>query len=480
MPERYIFDAKILEFAEEQSSSDIYISVKLVLLTSDINLNKVQFSPEFITEIATNKQNYLSVPLVAEIDKLNKKQYKNLTHKYNSKTGQFGTSMIGSFVDFSTDEVDGVLRLIGEARIPKRFEATVEALQELYEEQNLKFSYEVLVSSYTVSNGIKFIDVGGGTLIGMAVVSDPAVPAAKAMALVAALEKDNLIEGGEFVSKVRSKDMTCEEFFANSKVKLVEKAELDLTQIQRKIYNYCRESMGENWWNWDVVEFSVNYFILMSWDDGDYYKVTFTVNGNDLTFSPKVKVAKNYTEIPEEDENEMAELKELQDSLAKALAEIETFKAQIADKDKIIAEKEAALATKETELATVNEKVNTLSASVLEKDNLIKELEPFKAEVEKINLEKAEAEKVTKRTKMKEKYSKLLSAEVIALPEIAEAIENLNESVLQAKVTELALAAAEKDQKKPDGKKVTLASRITDNIELSGSEPNSLRAKYSL
>jgi hypothetical protein len=80
---------------------------------------------------------------------------------------------------------------------------------------------------------------------------------------------------------------------------------------------------------------------------------------------------------------------------------------------------------------------------------------------------------------MKTKYAKLLSAEVMAQKEIAEAIEALNESVLKDKVTELALAAAEKDTKKND-KKTEIATRITDNIDLSGAEPTSLRAKYSL
>jgi hypothetical protein len=99
--------------------------------------------------------------------------------------------MIGSFIDFEVNENGEVVELIGTARIPKRFYFTCEALKELYEEGNLKFSYEIAVGEYSVSDGVKYVDKSDkNSLIGMCVVSTPAVPKAKATMLSAEIEKD--------------------------------------------------------------------------------------------------------------------------------------------------------------------------------------------------------------------------------------------------------------------------------------------------
>src|SRR5690606_37755299 len=115
---------------------------------------------------------------------------------------------------------------------------------------------------------------------------------------------------------------------------------------------------------------------------------------------------------------EMAELKELQESLANALAEIETLKAQIADKDKVLAEKDEIIQSRETEIATLKENVNTLSETVVAKDAEIASLSEIKVNYETLMAEKAEADKAQKVAALKEKYSKLLSAEIMAETEI--------------------------------------------------------------
>jgi hypothetical protein len=462
LPEKFIFDASILEFASEQESNDIYMTVKLILLTSEVNLNGLKYSDDFIKEIEENKQKYLSIPLVAEVDKLNRKQYGNLTHKFNSKTQKFETSMIGSFVDFSTDVVDGVLRLIGEVRIPKRFGATVEALQELYASDSLKFSYEILVSDYNVVNGIKYVDKSDkNSIIGMAVVSDPAVPEAKAFMLVAALEKDfNNVDGGVNMSKVRSKEMTCEEFFADSKV--VKIGELDLLQVRLKIFSQLENVLGSEWWNFDVMEMGVDYIILLKCDNGGLYRIDYSINSDEVVLSEIYKVSKNYIKI-EEVQEKMADLEKLQDNLTAALAEIESLKTEIANKEVTITEKDGIIASKDEELATVNASVVTLSESVITQKQEIETLQASKDELDAINAEKAETEKAEKVVALKEKYSDLLSAETLELPEIDEAIQNLNESVLQAKVTEFALEAI---VKKSEEAKVDTAKRVTEDMAL--------------
>jgi len=204
----------------------------------------------------------------------------------------------------------------------------------------------------------------------------------------------------------------------------------------------------------------------------DYYSFDYVINNNEIIFSPIIKVSKEYIEISEGERNKM-ELKELETKVAELEKSIADKDATIATKDTEIAQKSQELETKQNEIAEKDKQIETLSASVIEKDNAIKELEPYKAEVERINAEKSEVEKAEKKIAIKEKYSKLLSAEILAETEIASAIENLDEKVLNERVVQYALEKSEKNkEKKPV---ITTASRITENISING---NSVVDKY--
>ena len=76
--------------------------------------------------------------------------------------------------------------LIGEARIPKRNPRLCETILSMYQAGTLSFSFEILASEMTETDGVMVIDAAeGNELIGMAVVSTPAYPEATALALVA-------------------------------------------------------------------------------------------------------------------------------------------------------------------------------------------------------------------------------------------------------------------------------------------------------
>lgn len=455
-------DARVIALGEE--SNDMYMSLDMVFLTSEVNLNNVQFEEDFIYGIEQEKEKYLGLPLVADLSMLESGKYDKLTHKF--KKGKFGTQAIGSFVDFRTNKNGDVLELIASARVWKRNEKTCAALEELYaSDEGLKFSYEILVGKYTVENGIKKVPKDdSNNPIGSCVVSTPAVPASRARLLIAeALEADFIndknFEGGEIME--RNQNPTVEEFFKNAVIKL-NMAELDLSQIRKKIYNQLRSMLGDKYYYYDVVEMGVDYIILLHSEQSDYYKCDYTVSENEVTVSNMRQVTKTYQDVSQNSEGDdnMAQLAEIQAKLDAALAEVESLKSQIT-------EKETALAEKEKEIAEANSKIETLSASVIEKDNIIKELEPFKAEVEKINAEKAEAELAQKKEKLKNKYSKLLSAEVMTSTEVAEAIENLNEDLLKNKVVEVAL---EKAEKKDEKKEYVTASKIIDDVKVGSSD----------
>jgi len=88
---------KVLELSQE---NDIYMTLKLLLITSNPNLNKCVFTPDFIHEVVENKDFYIGgVSLVAERNKLEAGK-KNLGHGL-SKSGELISDVIGSFSDFS-------------------------------------------------------------------------------------------------------------------------------------------------------------------------------------------------------------------------------------------------------------------------------------------------------------------------------------------------------------------------------------------
>lgn len=115
-----------------------------------------------------------------------------LTHRLNKTSGIFESEQIGSFFSFAKEIDNGVISLLGEARIPKRNPILCDTLMRLYEAGALNFSFEILVGNATRMDGITLIDAAeGNELIGMAVVTTPACPEATALKLIAEDENDS-------------------------------------------------------------------------------------------------------------------------------------------------------------------------------------------------------------------------------------------------------------------------------------------------
>ncbi len=480
IPERILCTAKVIAMGEEvEPVNDLYLSLKMIFLTSAENLNHIEFQTDFIEGVVEDQEKLITMPVVVDVANLVAGKYDKLTHKY--KNGKFGTQQIGGFYKFETIQNGEVLELIAYARIWKRDDKVILALEELYgSDEGLSFSYECLIGKYVSEGGKKKIPKDpSNNPIGSAVVSFPAVLASKALLLAETYKEnfiDNQIQGGEKME--RDKNLTQEQFFANTKIHFI--SELDISQVQRKVFNKLKAKLKDTYWEYDSTDMGVDYLIMKNYNTADLLRVDFTVGEDDITITEMYAVDKTYTRKKSKEDDEVATIAELEARVKDLEIQIASKDTIITDKDKFIAEKETALATKETELSTANEKIETLSASVLEKDKEIETLQAAKTELDTIKAEQEKVLQAEKKEALKTKYSKLLSAEIMKEEAIVAAIENLDESVLKDKVTELALAAAEKDAKKDEKKKPEFATRIIDNIELSGTEPNSLRAKYQL
>lgn len=171
-------------------ANDIYMAVRVKMLSDRRNLNDMHVTAAFIQQVIEDRAQYIGTPLVVDRHRLESGQYGRLTHLQDDRTGAFSTEQVGSFINFeAAQEPDGETVLVGTARIEKRFGRICEAIQELYERDQLCVSYEIMASSYMQTPAETIIDAAeGNCLIGMCIVSVPAYEDARALALVASTE----------------------------------------------------------------------------------------------------------------------------------------------------------------------------------------------------------------------------------------------------------------------------------------------------
>jgi len=475
-------NARVIEISS--GNNDIYMTLQVLLLTNQVNQNKAIFSNEFIDYVVQNKDFYIGLPLVAERVKLERLS-RFLGHTLD-KNGEFHTDQIGSYVDFykSTDD-NGVTSLFGTARVSKRFPLVCDAIQTLYEQDSLFFSIECLVAEYTYNDdGTRTIDViAGNELFGDCIVSKPAEERSKAHMLIA--EALNIDMGGE--------KLNIKKFFENTKV--IDISELDIQRVQSLVYEKCCEAYPDCC-DMYCLEIGTNYMVLVDYE-GELCKVDFLVVGDSVTVSDCYKVNKSYTRVqdsdmedsetldineiensaepvkdgePIKDEPEMEDAQEeseIEDSACGKKKGMEDETSQIEDsKEKAKCEENAEiLETSNTELSELKEKLAILSESLIAKDKEIAELTECKLQLDEINKVKLEKELSEKKISLRNKYSEILGDEILNKVEVAEAIESLNESILQNEVVRIALEKA--SNKKPEVKQVKyVSSKINDDISI--------------
>lgn len=186
------FTASVISLSQAKPS-DIYLTLKMRMFEAEkANLNGVAVTEGFIDEIVNNSQDYVCIPLCADVDTLTAGAYDKLGHCYDAQTGTFDTQQIGGFCAFEKEHNTEGVALVGTARVMKRNAQVCDALKEMFASGNLHFSFEVSCADWQVlENGT--VQIGASEhnkLEGMCVVSNPAYRCAKALQLVA--ESGNL------------------------------------------------------------------------------------------------------------------------------------------------------------------------------------------------------------------------------------------------------------------------------------------------
>jgi len=475
---------KIFELNTESSS--IFMTLKMIILTNNVNLNGAEFTEDFIDGIVNNQQNYIGIALVVDKEKLENEEYDKLTHLYSD--GVLRTDMIGSFVSFEkSNNEDGSFNLIGEARVLKRFPKTCEAIAELYLNDLLRFSCEVSVAEYgnmtATSREIPYAN-GKNSLIGDAIVSSPAEITSKPTLLVASLIADlvsdneditnNNLEGGQSMTIKR-------EFNDNNGIKteyfgVTETAELSFDDIRSQLWTSINDNTN-SYYGIRVVYSS--YCIVCDYDCDELYKISYSVSNNEVNIESKdswinVEIVYQAKSILASSDNGIitqdelnAKCEKLNSELNSANAELDKIKAEFEIVNNELSAKNEVVVLNETQSA---EQIVSLGLIVEELKGQVSSLMTIKEERDAILAEKAEAKKLEDIAELKIyalNSKRVTEVELTENIEIAEAIESLNKSkiaiIIAQRVVEAELANVVSEVKPVVEPVVTLAT-VTDNL----------------
>ena len=192
---RLMFLASEVTIAEEDKLNPVFLSIKMKLADNAGNRNNEGITAAFISDLINRQDEFNGLPFYADVKKLIARNYDELGHMYNRITKKFGTTQIGSLVDFYSEaDNDGVISLYATARVPKRENEICIRLVELYELGKLCCSFEVRYNPEDTieKDGVLFIDASeNNAMTGIALVSTPACVDAVALDMVAEVADDS-------------------------------------------------------------------------------------------------------------------------------------------------------------------------------------------------------------------------------------------------------------------------------------------------
>ena len=445
----------------EAKSSRRYMTLSMRMFSTRENLNHVAVTEAFIDNIVAHKDEYVCMPLTADVKKMKAKDYRGLTHLYDAKKGTFLADVIGGFYDFEKVNDEYGVSLIGHARVNKRIAAVCEAIEDLYQRNALNFSFEISAGQLREENGVTVVDASEeNELTAMAVVSVPAYPESKALDLVAEAKP------------------TAEEYFANAKFI---QAEMDVETVRWRFMDLLYEVAGDMAWNMRVLLFGVDFAILYDYAMGKSFKAEFIVDDDELVLKDcyPIEFTREEPEGSEEEmrednmSNQQAEVIETNEAEEiKAEAEVQAEEAQTeevkaeevqaeevkaeetqeedANTEETEPEEEQVEAEQETTEVEESEKIAELQKQCADLEAQIEELKGYKAELEQLKAEREDAERKAKREELKA-YAEAEGLDV-ENEIIASAIENMDHALLVSEVMK------QKNAKKEEPAKISVVA----------------------
>lgn len=247
------------------------MSIKMRMFSTMANRNGCAVTEAFIDNIAGSAEKYVCIPLCADTRKLKSGDFRHMGHMLDRKTGAFLSEQIGAFSSFEKVEDEYGISLLGEARVAKRNQKVCAALLTLYEAEALNFSFEIIAQETITKDGVTTIDAADGNeLIGMAVVSVPAYPEARAL---------------EFVAEAEDKKE--EAMLLHTQMEM---SEVDFETIRDWFFSAIRAALGDDLWLFKIERLGTDFAILYSTRHGKTLKVEFAVHEEGLILTDMYEV----------------------------------------------------------------------------------------------------------------------------------------------------------------------------------------------
>lgn len=456
-------DLKIVELHEK--SDPKYMVMHVHVLNDQMNHNKAVFTEDFIDGVVANKQEYLGLPFLVDREALESGE--KLTHKLRG--GALHTDQIGSFVDFWKEDVDGVNTLVGEIRILKRFPTVCETIIDLFENGELLTSCEVMVAEFkeTSDDGVRTIhyNEGNNSFIGSAIVTNPAMPEAKATLLVAeAYEKDvtaedkvitsGTVDANEFRIVAEGVDVKPVEGVTNVAKTMIN--EIEYHNLYSMLSRVMYELENDRYNIFDIVSLRTSSIVVAVYDyntEGNkLFHAKYEVNGFEQgAVSVTVEDVKNWVEVYQAyvpiavgDINEDLLDDELREIIVEIQEENTELKKEMDNLSKEVENTELSSEEAQKQIDKLEKKVAELEATIVklkedEKENqeTIKQLKEDAKELNeyKVKFEQAELEKTQKT--LTARFEKLFDEETFKSDRIQTLINECDESGLNSLFVEM-------------------------------------------
>lgn len=406
-----------IEIAE---NNDAFMLLSMGVCTDDYNYNGAKFPLEFLEQ---SGQSLIGMPLVVDRENLENGNYNNLTHKFDGK--ELATDSVGAFQDVWIEETeDGFNMLMATAKVWKRYPETCKAIVDLHTNGELKFSTEVLVSEYEMSEQGRIVQAG--SFIGHAIVTSPAEHRAVSMTLVAeAYAKDIEEKGGTTLLDINEKSIG----------NLI--AEIESQIMQAEDYNAY------------VLEVYTDRVLARNWADGKYYVYEYMMEGEE----PKVDMESKYEAsiiVQKKEETAEDDMVLASTRLGLVKDELETVKEElstlIAEKEEleqaeVIEEDEAEVETSEEEVVVEEEnddKLSEMAETIIKLQEEIESLRPFKEELMEKKAEEKRIADEAKREELKTLAEKHLGKELSE--EVETFIAELDEKSIRLAIADMVIA----------------------------------------
>jgi len=416
---KFQLSSKITKIAEVDNR---YMELTMIVSDTSVNLNGVSIPKDVLLESADSLVNP-SMPLVVDKEMLEAGFTNSLTHRYEN--GELKTDIIGVFteawVESSLDD-DSYAIMYAKAIVYKRFPETIDAIKTLYEDDDLRFSWELVATDIEEKNGISYLKKI--KFEGHCIVSSPAYPIAEATKLVATAKATKLVAS---LSEAYNKDLdginsndtaninenVCAEETSNleerNSIGMNEKlkeflaevlTEKSIDDVRSEICEAIKASIDSEKYGAYIYDMYPSQVVYEQWDretySEQYFRVPYSISESSISVDMESKkevvdvwMDKSDLEgtenpmISQGKDRQVSELKESKSALEIKIAELEE---KVQTLSEVIPEVVLEVETEEveTEIAEVVDSENEVTVEtpeIAEVETVVEEVEPTEEDV---------------------------------------------------------------------------------------------------